>query len=57
MIEDINDLRADGNYLLVYVRHKTDEEIKQDKEVSRPEDSIKFLMKFKSQFLKYNAVL
>jgi hypothetical protein len=34
IIEDINEIRPDSNYLLVYVRHKTEEELKQEKEVS-----------------------
>jgi hypothetical protein len=34
IIEDINDIRPDSNYLLVYVRHKTEDELKQEKEVS-----------------------
>ncbi len=33
-MEDINDIRAEETYLLVYIRHKTDEEIKIEKEVS-----------------------
>ena len=33
IIEDINDLKPEGNYLLVYVRHKTEEEIKLEKDV------------------------
>lgn len=34
IIEDINDLSPDENYLLVLVRHKTKEEIKLEEEVS-----------------------
>jgi hypothetical protein len=34
IIEDINDIRPHTNYLLVFVRHKTEEELKSEKEVS-----------------------
>ncbi len=33
-MDNINDIRAEETYLLVYIRHKTDEEIKIEKEVS-----------------------
>jgi hypothetical protein len=34
IIEDINDIKPNNNYLLVFVRHKTEEEVTQEKEVS-----------------------
>jgi hypothetical protein len=34
IIEDINDIKPNNNYLLVFVRHKTEEELTLEKEVS-----------------------
>ncbi len=36
-MDNINDIKAEEIYLLVYIRHKTDEEIKIEKEVSNLE--------------------
>lgn len=33
-MEDINEIKAGESYMLIYIRHKTDEEIKIEKEVS-----------------------
>lgn len=47
-MDDINDIRAGETYMLIYIRHKTDEEIKIEKEVSNYLALLSFLM---AQFL------
>jgi hypothetical protein len=34
IMDDINEIKAGENYMLIYIRHKSDEEIKIEKEVS-----------------------
>ena len=45
-MDNINDIRAEETYLLVYIRHKTDEEIKIEKEVRNLEGLAPPLKKF-----------
>jgi hypothetical protein len=33
-MDDINDIKGGNNYMLIYIRHKSDDEIKFEKEVS-----------------------
>lgn len=33
IMDDINEIKAGENYMLIYIRHKSDEEIKIEKEI------------------------
>lgn len=55
-MDDINDIKANETYMLIYIRHKTDEEIKIEKDVSEQPSADTFVP-FTFIYYFYDAIL